>query len=190
MNSILSHFSSLWYSDLLSGLLTGLIAQAAPAETPSPALPLAEISTGDAVSIWPLAWGWWVIIALFIVALIVTGAFAYHYAQQRKIKRQALKALMQIKLTDENSSEQAHNILRAVCLAYYPDDNVGALSGKAWHSFLIHKVSDSRITDPILKLEQSLYREHKRKNELPLNARRAIETWIEKAIPPRGASNV
>jgi hypothetical protein len=190
MINMLSHVFTILHTHLFSGFITALAAQTAPAEAPSPALPLAEISTGEAVSFWPLAWGWWVIIALFVVAFIVSGAFAYRYAQQRKIKWQALKALKQIKVTDENSSERAHNILRAVCLAYYPADNVGALSGKAWHSFLINKVSDSRITDPILQLEQSLYREHKTKNELPLNALRALENWIEKAIPPKGASDV
>lgn len=122
-----------------------------------------DLQMPDAVSWWPLAWGWWVIIA---IALIILAALIYaliKHQQQKRAKKQAIKLINQ--LPDTTTSIALNQLLKQVMLSYYPRQQVAQLSGNAWLAFLVAQLPDAKKTQfkkQFLQFNQSLYQPNKR----------------------------
>jgi hypothetical protein len=145
---------------------------------------LADISVGNEVSYWPLAWGWWVLIVLVCLASIAAAYAIIMYRQKRRIKRKALRTLQAMSLTESSALEDIHNVLRAACIHYYPDKNVSAMHGQSWLQFLCaqHELKDAQ-KNTLRLLSQSLYQSDI--NISPESASNVVSEWLTKALPPR-----
>jgi hypothetical protein len=104
---------------------------------------LRDIHLPNAISWWPLAPGWYVLIVLSILACTIC---CFYIAQRRKqglAKREAL-ILLNIYMQNyanrqagtQQSTASLNELLRRVALAYYPRVEVASLSGKSWIDFL------------------------------------------------------
>ena len=109
-----------------------------------------------AIGWWPLAPGWWLLIALAVVA----GAIACYYLLKRyrtnAYRRMALRQLQDIQsaLHDDVEGEReihravadTNALLKSVALRIFPRHDIAALSGEAWLAFL-NKTRQSESTD-------------------------------------------
>ncbi|GAA0203656.1 DUF4381 domain-containing protein [Kangiella japonica] len=99
---------------------------------------LRDIHQPEPVSWWPLAPGWWIIIALvvLIAALFIIKAILKkrHY----RYVRLAVKELKQLKQTNKESRwlAKSHNLMRRLSLCYVPEDKIGRMSQQEWQAFL------------------------------------------------------
>lgn len=145
---------------------------------------LADISVGNEVSYWPLAWGWWVFIAIFCIALIATIYATIKYRQKRLVKRRAMRTLQSISLAHAGAEEEIHKVLRAACIHYYPNKNVSAMHGQQWLQFLFsqHEPNDEHKST-FRSLTESLYQADIRVSRE--SALSAVTDWLNKALPPR-----
>lgn len=105
-------------------------------------LPLRDLHLPDGVSWWPLAPGWWALIALAAVGLVWLLLKYRQYRRQSAARRYALK---QMKLYAEAYAQhrnavllgsQLSELLRRTMLAYAPRRNVAGLTGEDWLAFL------------------------------------------------------
>lgn len=106
--------------------------------TQDPLAQLRDIHTPEPVGAWPLAWGWWCVIALL---LVVAGYGIYRYIRYRRRqrpRREALRQLAAISVGDDDWPRQLNNLLKRVALVYYPPSHVAALYGDQWQQFLIN----------------------------------------------------
>lgn len=94
---------------------------------------LRDIHIPEGVSIFPPAYGWWMILAIVIVSII-----AYNLILKIRIKSKknyALKLLSQININNIiPAAVEISEILRRICILKYPIAN--ALYGKQWIIFL------------------------------------------------------
>lgn len=100
---------------------------------------LADITTPEAVSMWPLAWGYWLAIAILVAVLVWGVSSLRRYRLRRKVKLAALKALGDIS-DNSNYAEIAHKvqvIIKNICAHYLPESNSKMLYGDSWHTFLL-----------------------------------------------------
>lgn len=152
---------------------------------------LADVSLGNEITWWPLAWGWWLVIALTWVLIITGIVIALRAYRQRRVKRLALRALNMLNEHAQDSMQQAHAILRRACLGYFASADVASLHGQAWVDFLMQEYDKRRAShqqredlEHNLKLMQDdLYRA-----QPELTGGIAIETiehWINRCLPPR-----
>lgn len=98
---------------------------------------LADIQTPGAVAWWPLAWGYWVLIALLV--LVVLGA-VYAFIKQRtasRVKREALVSLQNIPASDIYFAHKVQVILKQTCGYYFTQTASSQLAGIAWQKFLL-----------------------------------------------------
>ena len=108
----------------------------------SPLSQLRDIHLPDAVSWWPPAVGWYGLLCVGIVFIVLAMRVAWRIHSRVKPKRQALKLLSQyrshfvmhanVSLTCARVSE----LLKRVALTYFPRQQVAGLTGKAWIDFL------------------------------------------------------
>jgi hypothetical protein len=78
---------------------------------------------------WPLALGYWLLIAALMLALIA-GIFWY---RQRRTHQKAMRyALVELKTIDANEIQKAHALLKRVAIHYHGRETYAALSGQAW----------------------------------------------------------
>lgn len=92
-------------------------------------------------SIWPLALGWWLLMAI-LSGLIVWLFFVirkYFYKKQynRMLFDELTKLEKKLKQSPDKSLVAETNILlRRIALAYYPNDDIASLTGADWLKFL------------------------------------------------------
>lgn len=106
---------------------------------------LHDIEGVDAISWWPLAAGWWVLIALGIIVLVILSLYAaYKIAFLRSWKNDTFKklAFLEDNLTDETARESVISLseyIRRIALRRYPRKECAALTGEAWLKWLASK---------------------------------------------------
>ena len=96
---------------------------------------------------WPLAPGWWGLMALLLMTLMLMM-----WWRQRRLRpsvkrwqRMALRELAQLQATDNDTTlaRGLQQLLRRYAIARYGRDTVAALSGEAWIAFVVrHGGSD------------------------------------------------
>jgi len=121
---------------------------------------LADITPPDAVSIWPLAWGYWLVLAIILVLVIYCIFAVKKFRQKRQVKREALLTLSKL---DTNSKYYAHDvqlIMKSLCSHYLPLAKAAQLYANQWKSFVlaIYQGSDTeRLALVIDNMYSSLY---------------------------------
>ena len=145
---------------------------------------LRDIHLPEPVPFWPLATGWWVLLALVVGTL--AALWWQRRARLRSLKLAALRELSKLREDFEQSGDvqglalKLSVLLRRVALARFPREQVAALHGESWAKFLASASRDPELTTrTALALEQALY-------ESPENVPResaqdwlgATKTWI------------
>ena len=116
---------------------------------------LRDIHLPDPVSWWPLAPGWWILLALAI--LIPLTVYALVKLRKRHRVRHAWRGVAQGELAALRQSLAAKQLtphqtvaalsvlLRRAAITSLPRDQVAALSGEAWLAFLDQVVGESAL---------------------------------------------
>lgn len=105
-------------------------------------IPLRDVHLPDAIGLWPLAPGWWVVIAIVLALSIVALRRAMHDYRQGTARRLALRQLKKIKDDYERHGNPVRfaadvsALLRRAMLAYSPREVVAGLTGPAWLEWL------------------------------------------------------
>lgn len=109
--------------------------------TSSPLDQLADIHLPDAVSWWPLAPGWWILLALIIVAGI--GFFIWRQRKRQNHYRVVAQQELAIIYANYQQSQDAANYLHAIsvllrrtALTAYPSGFNASIKGQDWLNWL------------------------------------------------------
>ena len=117
------------------------------------ALPLRGLHLPEPVGWWPLAPGWWVLIAILVV---VSGVLVRAWLRRRARSAARRKALRQL---EESRSAYAYHgnpvvlgtevseLLRRTMLAYAPRSEVAGLTGDAWLAWLDRDLDQPRFRE-------------------------------------------
>ncbi|WP_052481050.1 DUF4381 domain-containing protein [Gilvimarinus agarilyticus] len=104
-----------------------------------PLTQLKDIHVPAPVSWWPLAPGWWAVIA---VSIILLGLLAYWLRKRQNARRYRVQAATELKtlssaqLNNSQFVEQINAILKRVAIQSDKRRNPGHLTGRAWLEYL------------------------------------------------------
>lgn len=105
-------------------------------------LPLRDLHLPDPVSWWPLAPGWWLLIALALAGVAVLVRAWQRARSRNAARRQALRVL-EARVAEYGRHGNAvrlgselSELLRRTMLAYAPRADVAGLTGEAWLAWL------------------------------------------------------
>lgn len=147
-------------------------------------LPLADIHTPQAISAWPPAYGWWILLALAIVLLIAL----VHQWRKRKAERLAQKlALIEldnINLNDFAAGQQINAILKRAAMHYFGRENIASLNGTTWQCFLVNSLkrqynNDTKFDNSWVSFAYS----QKVEAQQVIEFHQFAKLWVKKALP-------
>ena len=128
-------------------------------------IPLRDLHLPEAVGWWPLAPGWWFVIALALVALGYLVHFYLNHRSRSAARRYALRQLNTLTAEFEQHgdavafSSSLSELLRRTMLAYAPREEVAGLTGEAWLQWLDRDLDQPRFqSDTGRKLLELPYR--------------------------------
>ena len=115
-------------------------------------IPLRDLHLPEAVGLWPLAPGWWVLIALAVAGL---GYLLYQQFLKWRwnaARRVALSELNRVRAEFEKGadalslSKELSELVRRSMLAYAPRADVAGLTGDRWLQWLYQGLEDKPFT--------------------------------------------
>ncbi len=119
-------------------------------QTPQQQLDLKDIHLPDAVSWWPPAAGYWIILAVIAVC-IISFLSIKAYRKKFEIKRLALAELSAIKESYESTSDKKQlvislsELLRRAAISTYPLSECASLTGTQWLNWLDKSLSKNTL---------------------------------------------
>ena len=105
-------------------------------------LQLRDLHLPDPLGWWPLAPGWWILIALFAGGLCWLLLWAWRARQFNAPRRYAIRCLITVEAEYLSHRDpvrlgrQVSELLRRAMLAYSPRQEVAGLTGDAWLAWL------------------------------------------------------
>lgn len=157
---------------------------------------LADITPPEAVSMWPLAWGYWLALAL-LVAIIGFVIFAFiQYRTKRSGKRKALLALANLDTSDAYFTYKVQVIMKSLCSYYLPLSASSQMHGQQWKYLVlsIYKGNElNKLTEVLDSLYQSLYFPENKIDHETSNRNQQIHStikeWINTSFPCKHKAN-
>ena len=86
----------------------------------------------DAIPFWPLAYGWWLLAALFVG--IIASIWLFRLWRRKSKKHYALKMLANLDIRQTTSAIKMSELLRRICVYKYP--LAATMFGQDWIDFL------------------------------------------------------
>lgn len=121
-------------------------------------------------SYWPLAIGWWLVIAISLIALIFTTTTVIKHLKYWKVKR-----LAQGKLADCTSCDEINQLLKQVAIHYCTRQDIGPMKNAQWTNFLMSNLAESQ-RETLNDIHQALYRPNH--DEYRNNYLHIANTWL------------
>ncbi len=113
-----------------------------------PLAKLRDIHLPEPISWWPMAPGWYLILSLAIISMLVLFYFLRRRFMNGRAKFQALCLLAiyyeeyQREGNSQVSCMKVSELLRRVALVYFPREQVASLQGEPWLAFLTNSAND------------------------------------------------
>ena len=162
--------------------------------TANPALTaLKDIHTPEAISNMPMALGYWLVLALILIAIT---ALIFKLKQARRHRAPKREVLLAVASLDTSSDKHAADIpvqinalIKRAAMSYLSREQVAGLQGDSWHLWMAQQV---KLANPRLKalLDRRYQREgltQKEAEELKMLA----TNWLKQALPlKKGVQNI
>jgi hypothetical protein len=132
---------------------------------------LRDLAVPSPVSWWPLAPGWYILIALLLAATLTLALRAWRSHRQNAYRRAALH-----ELNTASSPQQIAALLKRTALAAYPRSQVASLSGPAWTQWLTQSTPIPLPPEVATQLTQSIFTNTPSENTTQL--RTFTKSWI------------
>ena len=96
----------------------------------------------EMINWWPLAPGWWILLAAVIITLVGLAYWLIKRYRENAYRRQALRQLQQLHShyqsngDDSDFASQVNALLKRVAITAYPQQQVAACHSESWQAFL------------------------------------------------------
>lgn len=147
-------------------------------ETQTNTLPLQPMQLPDVPDWFPLAWGWWAVLATVIISFLLVWLLLRWNKKRLAPKKTALRLL-----SHDNKPSEAIELVRQAALCYYPREEIAQLTGDEWYQFL-----DSQLNAPRFTPNQAVWQQVLYSKQPVANADELVQDckdWVERALPPK-----
>lgn len=154
-------------------------------------IPLRDLHLPDAVGWWPLAPGWWLLLALLATGLGLLLARAWKHWRGGAARRLSLKQLARLQQAYEAKPDAValsvglSALLRRSMLAYAPRQEVAGLTGRKWLEWLDRGLEEKPFSEgPGQVLEELPYRRTTMRQDCDVDGLiRAVRLRLKSPLP-------
>jgi hypothetical protein len=146
---------------------------------------LADITTPQNVSIWPLAWGYWLVLALAILLLAIAIISVVRFKNTRKQKRGAMAALNSLETLDPYFAHKVHVLIKTLVAHYMPHVASKTMHGSEWQSLLLSVYKGnhpSEVVRSISMLQARMYAKPPASLEAALPSKEATADDLQNVV--------
>ncbi|MDO7596499.1 MAG: DUF4381 domain-containing protein [Pseudomonadota bacterium] len=150
-------------------------------------LALRDIHLPEAISWWPPAMGWWLLLVL--IPLLVFGAWWLYKRLTRNTTVKSAKRLLATIKEEPNTDDlqklqQLSTWLRRVSISLAPRQKSAGLTGRAWLTYLDNGVDGSPFSEGIGQCLAEVQFRQSAPDELDINGLITLcETWLKGQKP-------
>ncbi len=146
---------------------------------------LRDIHHPPAISIWPLAMGWYLLIGIVVTILIAACYVLFKRWTKHRVKRLVLARIEELKIQQNkqhiNISHELSALLKRAALASHPRRQVAGLYGQPWLDFLDKTGITTEFSQGAGRL--LIICPYQGKNEdLPEQLFHLIKCWVKKNL--------
>jgi hypothetical protein len=151
-----------------------------------------------AISLWPLAPGWWAVLLMLLVSLLGWGLWkARRFLPRRSpdvpeptLDPVRLEALAELALLPKPYDgapagdwlQQINGLLKRLCRTRYPSSQSHTLNGRKWLIFLDNRCPAAGLTRWMVLVEGVYKPECKLDDKAIAGLNQSVETWIRKHV--------
>ncbi|KJZ35064.1 MULTISPECIES: DUF4381 domain-containing protein [Pseudomonas] len=120
---------------------------------------LKEIALPAPVSYAPQTWGWWALLSVLVLAVLLVSARRYWQWRRDRYRREALVRLAELQSSDDQlrALRELPELLKRVALSMPTTYPVAALGGEDWQGFLVRHSPQPLPADFSQQLAQLAY---------------------------------
>ncbi|MFB0981111.1 MAG: DUF4381 domain-containing protein [Alteromonadaceae bacterium] len=146
---------------------------------------LKDIHLPEQVHNYPLAYGWWILLALLLIGLILS---ILKWQKNRKLSHAKKLALTNLNNTQNN--DEIVTLLKWAAFQYFPRNEVASLHGEQLENFFINKLPTKHQEKFQTLCGQQLnnkYQPVENSSSETLNntLQEAADLWLNQALPPK-----
>jgi hypothetical protein len=151
-----------------------------------PANPLAlkDIHLPEQITNYPIAYGWWILAILILLAIVLIVVKIKQNAKKNHVKKQTLA---QLKNNVNISNSELISLVKWAAMHYFSRNELAKLYGESLQQFLLkqlpkkHQKQFTQLSDKAFKSQYQL----DFKNEVDIDFHKAIHLWLNQALPPK-----
>lgn len=147
---------------------------------------LKDIHLPDTVSVWPPAYGWWLLVLILLTSIVASVIMIRRYKKVRRAQKQALVMLAAIQATQSDWPQQLNGVLKRLAIRYFPNHDVAAMHSSQWSGFLISRLplnKQKAFQAAITPMQEMLYRNSNDSDHFAA-CQQQTKLWITSALPP------
>jgi len=153
-----------------------------------PANPLAlkDIHVPEQITNYPISYGWWILAALILLALVITIVKIKKVVKRNQVKKQALT---QIKNNSDINNSELISLLKWAAMHYFSRIELAKLYGESLQQFLLKQLPEkhqTRFTELSKQAFKNQYQAHFN-NQVDTSFQQAALLWLNQALPPKAA---
>jgi hypothetical protein len=166
---------------------TQQVIQPASQPTTNSTIELNDIHLPEQINDYPIALGWWLLLALFIALIIFSLIKFFAHKKNNKSKKYALEQLNQ---TTPLKVKETMTLLKWAAMQYFPRQDIAALYGTGFKQYLIdalpnkHQASFNNLAqNSFTQLYQNDFSQ-----TVDSQFNQAAVLWLTQALPPKKSS--
>lgn len=157
-----------------------------PAPSAANPLQLKDIHVPEQISNYPIAYGWWLLAILILLAIVFIGYKLYKNAKLKQALQQALK---QLKNNPNMNNTQVITLLKWAAMQYFPRPEIAKLYGTQFQRFLLEKLANKHQQTFSKFTTQGFENQYKQCDDLAdetdKNFHQGAILWLNQALPPK-----
>jgi hypothetical protein len=164
--------------------ITQPTAQSATQPEKNTTIELNDIHLPEPINDYPIALGWWLLVALFIALIILSLLKFFAHKKNNKSKKYALT---QLKQTTPLKVKETMTLLKWAAMQYFPRQDIAALYGAGFKQYLIDTLPNKHQTDFDALAENSFNQLYQGDFAQTVDEKfnQAAILWLTQALPPK-----
>lgn len=156
-----------------------------------PANPLAlkDIHVPEQITNYPIAYGWWILAVLILLAIVITIVKIKKSSKRNQVKKQALT---QLKNNLNINNSELISLLKWAAMHYFSRVELAKLYGDSLQQFLLKQLPEKHQKSFTELSEQAFENQYQASfhNEVDNSFQQATRLWLTQALPPVAAKQV